>query len=298
MFYVDSNQKANFELSYEFPLAVHETSLTDKPGGINDWHWHEELQFTYVLEGEMILSSQGADHVLSEGCGIFINSNCAHMSRQISERSARYLSLNIQPSLLTLYHGSVVEQKYFLPYVDDPGMQVVTFFPEEEAEAVCLLELRRLFEVLKEDSFGYELEAYSQLLHLWNTLLNYARSHARTQPQPERQEAHDMLSYIHRHYSEELTLEAIAREVHLSKGECCRMFRSAYGCSIFTHIMNYRVAQSIPLLTGTNLSMAEISESCGFHSPSYFTKNFRERVGVTPLQYRKNGQSEKMSVPI
>ena len=40
MFFVDANQKANFAMSYAFPLIVHETCLKDKPLGFNAWHWH------------------------------------------------------------------------------------------------------------------------------------------------------------------------------------------------------------------------------------------------------------------
>nr|MCR5826030.1 helix-turn-helix transcriptional regulator [Oscillospiraceae bacterium] len=77
-------------------------------------------------------------------------------------------------------------------------------------------------------------------------------------------------------------------DIHLSEGECCRVFKSAYGCSIFTYLADYRLQKSIPLLADRTLSVTRIAELCGFNSPSYFIKRFREKVGMSPLQYRSN----------
>src|SRR5574344_1344410 len=170
MFFVDANQKANFAMSYAFPLIVHETCLKDKPLGFNAWHWHEELQFSIVLEGEMVMTLQGGNYTLRPRDGIFINSNIEHMSRPTTPESARYLTLNVQPTLLTLFHGSGVEQKYFLPYLKDPQMQVVTFSAEGEDE-LLFAQVSELFRVLQDGDFGYELEAYSRLLAVWHLLL-------------------------------------------------------------------------------------------------------------------------------
>ena len=287
MFYVDENQKARFEMSYEFPLAVHETFLKDKPRGFNDWHWHEEVQFSYILEGAMVMTCMGNEFLLRAGDGIFINSNCAHMTKPNGPESARYLSLNIKPSLLTLFHGSVVEQRYFLPYSNDPNMQVIAFSSEEPEQRLFLEQVLYLFDLIQEKGFGYELEAYAQLLHVWKLLLVLAEKPHVPPKRRERNEAHAMLQFIHDQYAENITIEDLAGTVHLSKGECSRIFQAAYGTSIIAHLMDYRVSQSIPLLVDTEYSVAEIAGRCGFNSSSYYTKVFREKVGETPLHYRK-----------
>lgn len=292
MFFVDDNQKANFAMSYAFPLIVHETNLKDKPLGFNNWHWHEELQFTIVLEGEMIMTMQGENYLLHPGDGIFINSNIEHMTRPTTPQSARYLSLNVQPSLLTLFHGSVVEQKYYLPYIKEPHMQVVTF-SSDGLEELLFAEVNELFRVLQDGGFGYELDAYSRLLNTWKLLLACnASEHAQHQPH-ERYEAKAMLAYLHEHYGERISLDDVSAHVHISKSECCRLFHASYGCSIFTYLSDYRLQKSILLLSDSQLSVLEISDLCGFNSTSYFIKTFREKVGMTPLQYRRKAAQDK-----
>lgn len=273
-------------MDYAFPLVVHETRLSEKPMGFNDWHWHEEVQFTYVLEGSMITTAQGTDYILRPGDGFFINANLAHMSRPTSSESARYLSLNVQPSLLTLFHGSVVEQKYFFPYVNHPYFQFIHLTPDTLWQEQTLNDMLYLFHILQEQPFGYELEAYSYLLHIWRTLLDHLDSNPDVPHFMERAEAHEILAYLHSHYAENVTLEQIAAHVHLSKGECCRLFKSTYGCSIINHLVDYRLQESILLLSDLSLSVSRIAELCGFNSTSYYIKRFRERVGISPLRYR------------
>ncbi|MDD6062894.1 MAG: helix-turn-helix transcriptional regulator, partial [Oscillospiraceae bacterium] len=82
-------------------------------------------------------------------------------------------------------------------------------------------------------------------------------------------------------------------EIHVSKSECCRLFQSSYGCSIFTYLTDYRLQKSVLLLTDSLLSVLDISDMCGFNSTSYFIKRFREKVGMTPLQYRKKAAQSK-----
>ena len=292
MFFVDNQQKANFTMQYSFPLVVHETDLRDKPMGTNTWHWHEELQFSYVLDGEMVLTACGNSTTLRSGDAVFLNTEVEHMSCASAPDYARYLSLNVQPSLLTLFHGSIIEQKYFLPYVNDPQLQLLLFRNDSEEARPFLDNLLTLFRLLREMPFGYEIEAHSILLRLWRRILGYAEKSVPYE-HSERYEAREMLNFIQTHFRDRLMLDDIARQVHISKGECCRLFRQSYGCSIFTYLTDYRMHQSIRMLAERKLSVSEIAEQCGFNSTSYFIKTFREKVGMTPLQYRRTTYAQE-----
>ena len=293
MFFVDNNQKATFFQPYSFPLVVHETRLKDKPMGFNNWHWHEEIQFSLLLEGEMITTAQGQDYHLHAGEGFFINSNLSHMSRPATDPDeSRFLSLNVQPSLLTLFHGSVVEQKYYLPYLDDPSFQMIHLVPEISWQDRILADLQALFSLVQNKPFGFELDAYSYLLLIWRQLLDNMEE-PEQKPVIERQEAHSILSYIQENYTEDLTLDQVSAHVHLSKSECCDLFRSSYDTTIFSFLSDYRLEKSILLLRDTNRSVSQIAADVGFKGTSYFIKCFREKTGQTPLQYRRSVLKKK-----
>ena len=235
----------------------------------------------------MITTAQGCDCVLYPGDGFFINSNVSHMTRPAAPCSARYLSLNVQPSLLTLFHGSVVEQRYFLPYANHPYFQFVPLSHDTPWQEQALGHMRALFGVVREKPFGYELDTYGYLLRIWRALLENLGADAERPPLMEREEAHGIMSFLRAHFNEEITLARVASHVHLSQGECCRIFKRAYGCSVMTCLMDFRLEESVRMLLEPQLTVSQIAERCGFNSTSYFIKRFREKVGVSPLQYRK-----------
>ena len=296
MFYVDENKRAVFSTSRSFPIIIHETNLRDKPLGYNSWHWHEELQLTIVLSGEIMMTMQGSNYVLRPRDGIFIASNIEHMTQPTTPDSARYLSVNFHPALLTLFMGSVFEQKYFVPYMNDPHYQVVPLYADNAADAAVLGAIQGLMRVMQDVHFGYELTVCGEVLNVWKMILERGRQNAAVsnrKPHVERIEARNILAYLQDHYAEQVVLDDISAQVHVSKSECCRMFRAAYGCSIFSYLTDYRLQKSTSLLLETDASVMDISGQCAFGSTSYYIKTFREKVGQTPLQYRFSATGRK-----
>jgi len=56
------------------------------------------------------------------------------------------------------------------------------------------------------------------------------------------------------------------------------------------YIIKKRISVAKQLLTKTSLSITSISEKVGISYSSYFTKLFKEQVGMTPQEYRQNNQ--------
>ena len=85
------------------------------------------------------------------------------------------------------------------------------------------------------------------------------------------------------------TIEEMCRELNISKSALQKNYRSIFGGSIFEDLIVFRVEKAKALLTQSTLSIAEISEQCGYSSESYFMKQFKKVTGRTPSEYR-NGQ--------
>ncbi|MFQ9495727.1 MAG: helix-turn-helix domain-containing protein [Dorea longicatena] len=67
-----------------------------------------------------------------------------------------------------------------------------------------------------------------------------------------------------------------------------RDFFKADGCSIKKYILDFRITQSEEFLFTSDWSVDYISQICGFNSPSYFSKIFKEYHGISPTEYRKS----------
>jgi AraC family transcriptional regulator of arabinose operon len=95
-----------------------------------------------------------------------------------------------------------------------------------------------------------------------------------------------MMQWIERHYTEPLRLEVLATELHMSPYHISHQFKETTGTSLSEYIKARRLRQACMLLTLSELSVATIGEKIGIESTSYFCKIFKDKMGITPHQYR------------
>ncbi len=96
------------------------------------------------------------------------------------------------------------------------------------------------------------------------------------------------IEYIKSNYSKKLTLEEIAEATYLSKTYLSSIFKKETSYSISSYINMVRVDKSKNLLLEDNMSIIEIANACGFEDQSYYTKVFKNLIGITPKKYREN----------
>lgn len=94
--------------------------------------------------------------------------------------------------------------------------------------------------------------------------------------------------YIHAHLDQPIKLADLADVAGMSQFHFSRMFKQSMGISPHQYLLQQRVEQAKRLLKGSKLAIAEIALQCGFNSQSHLSKHFREAIGMTPSDYRKN----------
>ena len=95
-----------------------------------------------------------------------------------------------------------------------------------------------------------------------------------------------LLEYIHRHYTEDLCIAELAESEHLSVSRFREVFRRTFGCAPSEYIIGLRLQHARDLLSGTNLTIAEIAEMCGYGDELYFMRLFRKKTGMSARMYR------------
>lgn len=97
-----------------------------------------------------------------------------------------------------------------------------------------------------------------------------------------------VIEYMETHYQEPISLDALANEAHLTKEYLCVLFKKEMGHTILNYLTLIRIGWARLFLEQYPDKRAyEIGRMCGFESPSYFGKKFREIVGMTPESYRR-----------
>ncbi len=92
--------------------------------------------------------------------------------------------------------------------------------------------------------------------------------------------------YLEAHFAEALTLDAIAEKVHMSRYALCHHYKEVCGTTVMEQLRKIRIEKAKQLLRLSNASVDEIGRCCGFDSPSYFSKLFRQETGCSPREYR------------
>ena len=94
--------------------------------------------------------------------------------------------------------------------------------------------------------------------------------------------------YLRAHYQDNITLDVIADLFFLNKYYISHAFQKKYGCSIMKFLNTVRCNTAKELLESTDLSITEIAISVGYNSSSHFTGSYKQIIGETPAQTRRN----------
>lgn len=101
-----------------------------------------------------------------------------------------------------------------------------------------------------------------------------------------KREVQEVLRYLHTHYTESITLEALAETTYLNRSYLCRVFKREMGTSIFGYLNAFRMKHAAELLLKNgDMYIKKVAVQVGIEDPFYFTRRFKEYYGVSPREY-------------
>ena len=90
--------------------------------------------------------------------------------------------------------------------------------------------------------------------------------------------------YINNNFSEELSLEILAKNSYTSVNQLCKLFKTSLGTTVMKYVTGKRISQAKKYLQN-GMSVSETAEKCGFNDYSNFIRVFTKSVGVSPGKY-------------
>jgi AraC-like DNA-binding protein len=94
------------------------------------------------------------------------------------------------------------------------------------------------------------------------------------------------IAHIHKEPAQNLDMKALAQELGVSYSWFRSTFAAHTGLSPHQYLMEFRIVCARNLLTGTDLSIKEIAMQTGFEDEHYFSRLFRQKLNLTPSQWR------------
>lgn len=95
-----------------------------------------------------------------------------------------------------------------------------------------------------------------------------------------------VMDYIEKHFTEPIELDNLARLVHFSKSYLVVRFKELWGVPPIKYVNFLRIESAKQLLLVSDKNITDIASDVGFSGIHYFSRYFKERVGVTPNEYR------------
>lgn len=107
---------------------------------------------------------------------------------------------------------------------------------------------------------------------------------------PTEKKIYSITSYIHTHYTEDLSLELLRQKFYMSGCYLSHQFKDVTGFTVTDYIQMTRVRNVQAMLINTQIPITEAAARCGFSSFSQFNRVFRKHIGMAPSEYRKQNQ--------
>ncbi|MBD5457649.1 MAG: AraC family transcriptional regulator [Lachnospiraceae bacterium] len=93
--------------------------------------------------------------------------------------------------------------------------------------------------------------------------------------------------YIAIHIKEKLSITQLAEQAGYTEYYFSHKFKNEIGYSVADYIKHEKIQQAKLLLSGTKMSIQEISDELSFGSRSYFSSSFQKETGLSPSEYRE-----------
>lgn len=285
----DNKKEIKNHGNFSFPVNISVEKIQSYDQGAFPWHWHPEIELTWVMSGEIEYHINDRTYILTSGQGLFGNSNTLHSGYMKGKQECTYLSITFHPRFLYGYENSALQTKY------------VNFITANDMWSSLLLEkdviwhqeiiscMRKIYDMSKEPPIDYELQVHLFLMQIWQKLYHYFVSLPKKENKSAQylQRLRKIVSYIQEHYDQEISLEDVAGSVNICKSECCRFFKKHMNMTIFEYILLLRIQNSLPLLrNGENIT--KVAGIVGFSSPAYYSQIFKRYMKCTPREYKEN----------
>ena len=273
----------------QFPFLVSYQKLSEYESGSFMWHWHPEIEITYVQKGTMCYKVNHMVYHLKEGDIVFNNSGALHSGTMENQKDCAYMPVTFDSRLIYGFFQSTVNSKYVDPVIQDSMLPAICIDQSEPWHKPFREYLLRIIDLDEKKPDFYELDITICLQSIWRLLLE----HITYEPQASRENSLEydrikkILSYIEENYQNKITLNDIAGHIHLCESECTRLFKRHMNTTLFAFLQEYRIERSLEFLQA-DLPVSAVADKAGFSDPNYYSKVFAKIKGCSPREYRKH----------
>jgi len=154
-----------------------------------------------------------------------------------------------------------------------------------------LNEMVRLLDIMKKEESNKRIGYNSILENTFKTILiKICRYYAETNlPGPRKMlKMGAVIDYLNDHYHEPVTRDELVNIADMSCASFCRIFKDTTGLSPMNYLIRLRIEKAAELLAeNKEIRIIDVATKTGFENSAYFSRKFKEILGVAPKEYHK-----------
>lgn len=225
-----------------------------------------DYYFLYIIDGSLKISANEQKSVLRAGDFLIVPPGTPYSYERGDNSTLRYFWVH--------YTGSDADNL--------PSRYKLKLYPEYNTTSDTsdvIASMRRFVDACASEE---EFKEYELAILFERILLRLARKSSAGNSLPLKKS----ISHINAFYNTEIKIPALARMEGLSTSRYNAIFKKAIGISPCEYIIKTRLTFAQELLINTDLPIKEISVLVGYSDPHFFSRIFRSKVGVSPIEYR------------
>lgn len=236
-------------------------------------HMHEFYEIHLITEGSVNQIINGEKITMHKGDFYFLNPFDLH--EYIPNGSVTLAKVQFDLSILNneIKESVAVNNKYCICNVQGTEFEHI---------------YQMFLEIKKEEETTEAFNSVYVSCLLTNLLIVVLRrSNFQINKVSNEQSFNSALSFIHNHYSEDISLNQVSNIAGFTPNYFCALFKEKFNVPLKTYIRNLRLNKAISLLKSTDNRVSDIAYMCGYNSFSQFSAEFKNFTGKTPRKYKQ-----------
>ncbi len=250
------------------------------------WHYHEEVEFLLILEGEITAYCREEQIVLGPGDIALFGSSEPHTTIQTKPGPTKQIVFQID--LRKYWDLSTLNSMQHFSEVIRPLSSLNYIYKENKEVRDRTVELIvEIYREMNDGRLGYELAVSSRIKNILLLLLrNDARQQLNYNDNRLLGRLQPAVDYVESNLDGKLSVAEISGRLNMSYTHFIKTFKKAVGMSFTDFVVLKRIKKAEQQLLTSDVSIAEVAESVGISNLGHFYDMFRRLNGCSPKQFR------------
>lgn len=255
--------------------------------GKEELHFHNmaEIGYCYHGNGQVVLNKSHYDY--EDGSFTFIPQNYPHTTNSKISSHWSFLYFDAEELILVAFSGNLYKGEKIRTSINKNAF----VFSAEEAPYLGNLVLMILDLISQGGTYSKD-SIQCALVNIILQVLRIKGKDIQSIDSENRSKIVAALEYINDHYREDIMICDLADCCHLSETHFRRLFQTDMNMSPVEYINLIRVQAACDYMKKEDCHMEKVADRVGYQTMSTFNRNFKQIVGISPYQWKKQMDSE------